>query len=138
MIRETPPIRKRDKMCEHGCIGWLWKVEPYHVPHFLPSRNLPTKTVQITTPHPPLSLDDVKVKRWPGDIDSSPYVAERPQWMGDGNNVGDARGTGRRVGYRRGESSVLLVVETSAELGWEAENGGSVWQGDWESQQALE
>lgn len=98
MIRETPPIRKRDKMCEYGCIGWLWNVEPYHVPHFLQSRNLPTKTVQISTPHPPLSLDDVKVKRWPGDIDSSPYVAERPQWMGDGNNVGDACGTGCRVG----------------------------------------
>lgn len=44
------------------------------------------------------------------------------------------------AGLGRGEvnQSVLLMVETSAELGWEAENGGSIWQGNWESQQALE
>lgn len=34
--------------------------------------------------------------------------------------------------------NVLLVVETSAETGWEAENGGGPWQCGWESRPVLE
>jgi hypothetical protein len=41
------------------------------------------------------------------------------------------------LGQGEASQNVLLVVETFAELDWEAENGGYVWQNDWKSHQAL-